>query len=360
MATTLLVQTKAGYAVVSDAHVILASNASESASRFLGILVAVGGFIAILLIIFLVAGRVTGKLQRPLTILICLVPAVVLALIGLVIPAIDTIVTSFTNQQALTQLPAYIHGVGLKNYGYAFTDPESRSTLIRTLQWLIIVPIVAVAVGLAVALLTDRMKRPGLAKTLIFLPTAISGVGASLIWSYVYNAPVYNNDGSAGAQTGLLSQLAIKLGWKHPPAWLITSPGNIYLEMMILIWIQAGFAMVVLGAALKAIPEDILEAARMDGANGFTLFRTVQIPMIRNTLVVVATTITIATLKIFDIVQTINNGNFNTDVLAHKMYTDMFVTNQVGRGAALAVILFLCVVPLVAYNVVQLRKDRTR
>ncbi len=328
--------------MASDSHLVLASDASESASRVLGILIAVGGFLLLLYIVFLIAGRVRGKAQRPLTTIVLLGPAVAFVLIGLVVPAIDTILTSFTNQQSLGEPSRLIRNIGLDNYKFAFTDPESRATLIRTLQWLIIVPLASVFIGLIIALLTDRMKRPALAKTLIFLPTAISGVGAALIWSYVYNAPIYNNDGSAGSQTGLLSQLAIKLGWTHPPAWLTSGPGNIYLEMVILIWIQAGFAMVVLGAALKAISDDVLEAARMDGANGFRLFRTIQVPMIRTTLIVVVTTITIATLKLYDIVATINDGNFDTDVLARKMYGDMFVTGQVGRGAALAVILFLC------------------
>jgi alpha-glucoside transport system permease protein len=130
--------------------------------------------------------------------------------------------------------------------------------------------------------------------------------------------------------------------------------------MIIMIWIQAGFAMVVLGAALKSIPDEIIEAARMDGADGVTLFRTVQIPMIRNTIVVVGTTVMIATLKVFDIVFTVTNGNYNTDILARQMYADLFVTNQVSRGSALAVILFLCVLPLVIYNVIQLRKERAR
>jgi alpha-glucoside transport system permease protein len=339
---------------------ILASTASDSVSRLIGVVEAVAGFLAILFAIFFLAGRVSGRLQRPLTIFICMVPAVLLAIIGLVVPAIDTIITSFGNQQAITEPPNLVKGVGFKNYSFALTDPTTRGILLRTLQWLIIVPLASVAVGLLIALLVDRMKFSSVPKTLIFLPTAISGVGASLIWSYVYNAPVIQNNGKPGTQTGLLSELAVKLGWKNPPEWLTTSPGNIYLEMVILIWIQAGFAMVVLGAALRAIPDEIIEAARMDGATGFTLFRTVQVPMIRSTLVVVLTTITIATLKLYDIVQTINNGNFNTDVLAHAMYNDMFVTSQVGRGAALAVILFLCVIPLVAYNVVQLRKERAR
>jgi alpha-glucoside transport system permease protein len=202
------------------------------------------------------------------------------------------------------------------------------------------------------------MRRPGLAKTLIFLPTAISGVGASLIWALVYDAPNYNQNGTPSSQTGLLSQLAIALGWKHPPNWLLSSPANSYLLMIILVWIQVGFAMVVLGAALKAIPEEIIEAARIDGATGARLFRTVQVPMIRNTLIVVATTITIASLKLFDIVFTVTSGNYNTDVLANQMYSELFVTNQTGRGSALAVILFLCVVPLVTYNVIQMRRER--
>ena len=226
--------------------------------------------------------------------------------------------------------------------------------------WIVLVPLVTVAIGLLLALLFDRMKRVDFAKTLIFLPTAISFVGASLIWAYVYNAPVYNQDGTPGTQTGLLSKIAISLGWKHPPNWILDSPLNTFLLMVILIWIQVGFAMVVLGAALKAIPEEIIEAARIDGATGVTLFRTVQIPMIRNTLVVVATTITIASLKIFDIVFTVTGGNYNTDVLADQMYNQLFVTNQTGRGSALAVILFLCVVPLVVYNVFQIRRERAR
>ena len=355
--------------MAQPSHVILASTFSDSVSRIASVLEAVGGFLAILIIIFFVAGRVTGRFQKPLTILICLGPAVLLVVVGLVIPAIQTVLLSFKNQQFLGEQPCPPHpspgfpcvkGVGLDNYKYDFQDPYTRSTFYHTIAWFIIVPLVTVVVGLLAALLLDHMRHTGVPKTLIFLPTAISLVGGSLIWSYVYNSPVYQNNGQPGDQTGLLSQIAISLGWKHPPSWLTTSPGNIFLEMVILIWIQVGFAMVVLNAALKAIPEDVLEAARMDGATGFTLFRTVQVPMIRTTLVVVTTTIMIMTLKAFDIVFTINNGNFGTDVLANQLYTQMFTTNQVSRGASLAVILFICVTPLVIYNVVQLRKERAR
>jgi alpha-glucoside transport system permease protein len=350
--------------MAATAPLLLASTFSESVSKLWGVLEAVGGFVAILLIVFLVAGRATGRLQRPLTILICLGPAVVLALVGLVIPAVVTFVTSLHNQQFLGEKSCPPHPspgfpcskyVGSQNYKYAFTDPDTRTALIHTVLWFVIVPLVTVGVGLIAALLLDRMRHTSLPKTLIFLPTAISFVGGAAIWQYVYS---YIEPSQP--QTGLLSEVVIKLGWKNPPNWLTSSPLNIYLEMIILIWIQAGFAMVVLNAALKGIPDDIIEAARMDGATGFTLFRTVQVPMIRTTMVVVLTTIMITTLKIFDIVFTLNNGNFNTDVLARKMYADMFVTSQVSRGAALAVILFICVTPLVIFNVVQLRKERAR
>jgi alpha-glucoside transport system permease protein len=338
---------------------ILASTLSDAGSRLLSVLEAVGGFVAILLIIFFIAGRVTGRMQKPLTIVICLGPAILLLVVGLIVPAIQTIITSFKDQQFLGEIncpphpsPGFpcVKGAGVSNYKQAFTDPYTQGTLIHTVLWLAVVPTVTVIIGLLAALLMDRMKHTALPKTLIFLPTAISLVGGSAIWLNIYNPP----------PTGLLSTVLINLGWKHPPAWLLTSPANNFFMMVILIWIQAGFAMVVLNAALKAIPEDVLEAARMDGATGFTLFRTVQVPMIRSTIIVVLTTIMIMTLKAFDIVFTLTNGNFDSDVLANQLYNEMFVTNQVSRGAALAVILFICVTPLVIFNVVQLRKERAR
>jgi len=323
----------------------------QAATTLLGVVEAVGGFVAILAIVFFVAGRATGRLQRPIAIVVCLGPALFLVTLGLIVPAITTINNSLKNQQFLGQLETKY--IGFKNYSYAFTDPYTQQTIVRTVLWLLIVPTLAVFVGLLMALLVDRMKYASIPKTMVFLPTAISFVGAAVIWSYVYNYVTPSQP-----QTGLLSQVVMKLGWSNPPNWLINVPLNTFLEMVIMIWIQAGFAMVVLGAALKSIPDEIIESARLDGASGVTLFRTVQIPMIRNTLVVVMTTVMITTLKVFDIVFTINNGNFDTDVLARQMYADMFVTNQVSRGSALAVILFLAVTPLVYYNIRQLRRER--
>lgn len=197
------------------------------------------------------------------------------------------------------------------------------------------------------------MRRQALYKSLIFMPMAVSLVGASIIWKFVYEAR-----DSSQQQIGLLSQLAISLGWEHPPNWILSQPLNNFLLMAVMVWVQTGFAMVVLSAAIKAIPDEVTEAARLDGARGLQLFWYVTVPMIRTTLVVVLTTVMITTLKAFDIVRTMTGGNFGTQVLANEMYSQSFVQFNVGRGSALAVILFLAVLPLVAYNIVQLRKER--
>ena len=196
------------------------------------------------------------------------------------------------------------------------------------------------------------MRRESIPKSLIFMPMAISFVGASIIWGLVY---AYRDPSQE--QVGLLSQVVLWLGIE-PPNWILLQPWNNFLLMVIMIWIQTGFAMVVLSAAIKAIPGDVVEAATLDGATGWRLFSKVTIPMIRTTLIVVVTTIMIATLKIFDIVRVMTNGNFGTQIVANEMYSQAFVQFDVGRGSALAVVLFLGVIPLVTYNIVQLRRER--
>jgi alpha-glucoside transport system permease protein len=270
----------------------------------------------------------------------------VLLLIGLVVPAIRTIYLSFRSDDSSRFL-------GGKNYTWAFTTSAIHEVLINTLLWIIIAPVFATGLGLAMALLVDRMKRQAVYKSLIFMPMAISFVGASIIWRFVYEAR-----DPTQPQIGLLSQVVMALGWKQPPNWILSHPLNNFLLMVIMVWVQTGFAMVVLSAAIKAIPDEILEAARMDGAKGGKLFVFVTIPMIRNTLIVVLTTVMITTLKVFDIVRTMTGGNFGTQVLANEMYSQSFVQFNNGRGSALAVILFIAVLPLVGYNIVQLRKER--
>jgi alpha-glucoside transport system permease protein len=318
----------------------------DAAVKFGNMLGAVAGFLGILVLVLYAAGRATGRWSRPVIQLVFLGPAVVLVSVGLVIPAIRTMYLSLRNDDSSRFL-------GAKNYVWAFTSDDIHHVLLNTLLWIIIAPTVTTALGLAIALLVDRLRSQAVYKSLIFAPMAISFVGASIIWKFVYNF----RDPSE-PQIGLLSQVVMGLGWQHPPNWILSQPLNSFLLMVIMVWVQTGFAMVVLSAAIKAIPEEILEAAKMDGARGGRLFFYVTIPMIRNTLIVVLTTVMITTLKVFDIVRTMTGGNFGTQVLANEMYSQSFVQANYGRGSALAVMLFVAVLPLVAYNIIQLRRER--
>ncbi len=305
-------------------------------------------FFAVLLLILYLAGRSRGKIQTPLARLIFLGPAVLLLVVGLVVPAFQTFLLSFKDATGRKD-------VGLNNYSWIFTTEDNRQFLINTVLWIIVTPIASTILGLTLALLLDRMKRESVPKALIFMPMAISFVGASIIWGLVYE---YRDPVEGGDQVGLLSAVVMKLGLSDPPNWLLWQPWNNYLLMIIMIWIQVGFAMVVLSAAIKAIPMEITEAAMLDGATGWNLFQRVTVPMIRGTLVVVLTTIAIGVLKVFDIVRTMTNGNFGTQVVANEMYAQSFVQFDYGRGSALAVVLFVAVVPLIVYNIVQLRKEQ--
>jgi alpha-glucoside transport system permease protein len=319
---------------------------TDAATKFSSAFAAIAVFFAIVLLVFFAAGRAAGRASRPLTIAVFLGPAIVLLLVGLVAPAIRTLYLSFGNDDST-------RFVGGGNYGWAFTTDAIHQVLANTLLWIVIAPVLATVLGLAMALLVDRMRRQAVYKSLIFMPMAISFVGASIIWKFVYDA----RDPSL-PQIGLLSQAAISLGWRHPPNWILEHPLNNVLLMVIMIWVETGFAMVVLSAAIKAIPNEILEAVRIDGARSGQTFYYVTVPMIRNTLIVVLTTVMITTLKVFDIVRTMTGGNFGTQVLANEMYSQSFVQFNVGRGSALAVILFIGVLPLVGYNIVQLRRER--
>lgn len=323
---------------------ILTSSLSKLGQMSLVVIV----FFAILLIVFFAAGRATGRFQRPVAVLVFFGPAALLLIVGLLYPAIRTFIYSLYG-------PGSVNYIGGKNYVWAFTDPGMRIVLINTVLWIVIAPILSTAFGLTLALLSDRMRKrsEAITKSLIFMPMAISFVGASIIWKFVYQ---YIDPSQP--QIGLLEQVVLWLGWKNPPNWLLSSPLNTFLLMVIMIWVQTGFAMVVLSAAIKAIPTDVVEAASLDGASGWKLFSRVTIPMIRGTLVVVLTTIMIAVLKIFDIVRTMTGGNFNTSVLANEMYSQAFVQADNGHGSALAVILFVGVVPLIIYNVRMLRKEQ--
>ncbi|MGW6913610.1 carbohydrate ABC transporter permease [Kitasatospora sp. NPDC054939] len=330
---------------VPDA-VLTAGAWDDAAIKFGNGLGAIAGFLGILLLVFFAAGRATGRIARPLAAAVFLGPAALLLLVGLVVPLVRTVYLSLYSDDSS-------RFVGGENFGWALTSDTIREVLLTTGLWLVVAPLAATGLGLLLALLVDRMRGQAVYKSLIFMPMAISLVGASIIFKFVYES----RDPSQ-QQIGLLSQLAISLGWENPPNWMLAQPLNTFLLMAVMVWVQTGFAMVVLSAAIKAIPDEVTEAARLDGASGVRLFWYVTVPMIRTTVVVVLTTVMITTLKAFDIVRTMTGGNFGTQVLANEMYSQSFVQFDTGRGSALAVILFLAVLPLVAYNIVQLRKER--
>jgi alpha-glucoside transport system permease protein len=334
-------------ATTLPAHpVILAGALGDTGSKLGQALEALAVFFAIGLLVFYAAGRATGRIHRPLAITVLLGPALILLTVGLVIPAVRTIYLSLRSADSSSF-------VGGRNFGWAFTNGSIQQDLLNTLLWILIAPVAATGLGLLIAVLVDRLKHQAVYKSLIFLPMAISFVGASIIFKFVYD---YRGPGLP--QDGLLSQIAISLGWKNPPNWILSHPLNNFLLMSIMVWVQTGFAMVVLSAAIKAIPEDITDAARVDGARGLAMAFRITLPMIRNTLIVVLTTVMIITLKLFDIIRTMTGGNFGTDVLANEMYNQTFTEFDFGRGSALAVILFAGVLPLVAYNIHQLRRER--
>jgi alpha-glucoside transport system permease protein len=307
-------------------------------------LLALAVVLAVIAALFYLGSVAPRWLRNKLVVVIFAGPALLLVTIGLVIPAIRTIILSFKGADLVGA-----HWIGWKNYNWIVHDPDIHVVLRNTVLWIAIAPAVATGAGLGLAVLIDKMKRESIPKSLIFAPMAVSFVGASIIWGLVYQ---HN-------QTGLITALVHEIGWKNPPYWLLWKPWNNFLLMVILVWIETGFAMVLLSAAIKGIPRDVIEAAELDGAGGWRQFTNVTIPMIRPTLVVVLTTIMIATLKLFDIIAATTGGNYNTSVLSFEMYNQTFVVDNIGRGAALAIILFLAVTPVMLYNIRVLRRERT-
>ncbi len=266
------------------------------------------------------------------------IPALLFLTIYLVYPVFETLRLSFFDKFGQKF-------VGFDNYTWALTDNIFWQAALNNIGWLIIVPFFATAFGLVIAVLADRLWWGNIAKSLIFMPMAISFVGASVIWKFVYT---YRGPGIE--QIGVLNAIVTGMGLP-PQAWITIPFLNSVLLMVILIWIQTGFAMVILSAALRGIPEETLEAARIDGANDVRIFFDIMIPQIWGTLIVVWTTITITVLKVFDIVYAMTNGEFQTQVLANLMYRWMFISGDYGRGSTIAVILMLAVVPIMVWNI---------
>lgn len=273
-------------------------------------------------------------------------PALVILSVYLVYPAINTLWLSFRGPRGDTF-------VGLDNYAFVFTDPGMLRSLRNTVGWVIVVPVVATAIGLGFAVLADKLKRAeSFSKSLIFLPMAVSFVGAAIVWRFIYN---FRPQGF-GEQIGLLNGIMDAVG-ANPVAWLQQEPWNNLLLMVIMIWMQTGFAMVILSSAIKGVPGELLEAARIDGASEIQVFWRVVVPNIMSTIVVVLTTMVINVLKVFDIVFVMTGGQFGTEIVAQQMIREFFVLRNFGTGAAVAVFMFVAVIPVMILNVRRFRAE---
>jgi len=285
---------------------------STTITKFTSVFTAIAFFFIVLGVLFAIAGRANGKKARPIALVIFLAPALVLLVAGLIIPAIRTFLFSFMN-------PDSNEWIGFENYYWMTQDPNVRTIMVNTILWIIVVPIFTAALGLLLAIMLDRIKHESIPKSLLFMPMAISFVGASIIFKFVYE---YNEPDDV--QIGLLSAIVKFLG-ATPSDWMLSKPLNTFLLMIIYVWTQMGFGMVILSAAIKAVPADIVEASALDGAHGWRLFRNITFPMIKGTFIVVLATGVVGALKVFDIVRTMTGGNFSTNVLANEMYSQVFV-----------------------------------
>ncbi|TGN62443.1 sugar ABC transporter permease [Paracoccus liaowanqingii] len=272
-------------------------------------------------------------------------PAILFLSMYLVYPVLDSFWRSLFNSNGSSF-------VGLDNYVWLMGDAKFRESMVNNMMWLLVVPALSTVFGLIAAQLTDRIKWGNIGKSLIFMPMAISFVGAGVIWKFIYE---YRASGET--QIGLLNWIVTQFGGE-PQIWLTLPVWNNLLLMIVLVWIQTGFAMVILSAALRGIPEETIEAAILDGASPLQVFFKIKVPQIMGTIAVVWTTITIVVLKVFDIVFVMTNGQWGTQVLANLMYDWMFRgTPDYGRGSAIAIVLMILVTPIMVWNIYNARKE---
>jgi alpha-glucoside transport system permease protein len=277
-----------------------------------------------------------------------MLPALLFLSVYLAYPVVETLRMSFMERQG-----AEFVWVGTSNYQQMFAEQKFWEAMSNNMLWLVIVPAASTVMGLLVAQLTDRIAWGNIAKSLIFMPMAISFVGASVIWKLVYDTRPIDQE-----QIGLLNALYLFFGGDAPQTWITMPFWNNLLLMVVLVWIQTGFAMVILSAALRSIPEETVEAAILDGANPWQVFFRIKMPQIKSTILVVWTTITITVLKVFDIVYAMTNGQWNTQILANYMFDKLFRANDWGVGSAAAMIIMLLVTPILVWNIYNARQEQ--
>jgi alpha-glucoside transport system permease protein len=315
-------------------------------NTLLTVIAGVGAAIVLYWVLNKLAELLPGKWEDRVKPYLYILPAVGAICLYIVYPAIQTIVYSFANAQST-------RFVGLDNYSRLFSSSGFRQTLLTTLVWLVVAPLAAVVLGLFIATLVDRLRPRAekTAKTVIFFPMAISAVGAATVWKFVY---AYKPPGQPqiGLQNGIITAFGA-----DPVAWLTVR--SFYLNTMLLIvmflWGQVGFSMVLLSAAIKGVPTDTIEAGRVDGASERQIFRRIITPQIMPTVVTVYVTVLIGVLKLFDVVYVMTNGNFNTNVLATAFFNELFTNFNSGAAAAIVVLLMIAVIPVMVFQVRQFR-----
>jgi alpha-glucoside transport system permease protein len=320
-------------------------------NALIAIVAGVGGIIVFFWLLNALVERFPPKWEHRLKPYVFIGPAIAVLGMFLVYPAIRTAYLSFFDNRSEDF-------VGAANYQLLAGDPDMRSLIFNNVLWILIVPTISVAIGLLVAVLADRLKPiwEKISKSIIFLPMAISFVGAATIWGFIYTWRPAGSD-----QIGLLNAVWTAFGGE-PQTWLQISAGrvNSILMMIIVIWLQVGFAMVLLSAAIKNVPEDTLEAARIDGANEVQIFWRVTVPQIRSTIMVVLTTIVILVLKVFDVVFVMTGGRYETDLIAVRFIRELFSARRFGVAAALVVVLIIATIPVMIYNIRQFREQEAR
>ena len=317
-------------------------------NSLVAVLIGVGAALILYWVLNKLAELLPTKWEERLKPYAYILPAYAAMALYLIYPSIQTIIYAFKDSSSSAW-------VGFDNFSSLFGSSDFRSTLYNTLLWILIVPAATVIIGLAVAVLSDRLRPSAekFAKTLIFLPMAISMVGAATVWRFVYAFRPQGQD-----QIGLQNAV-IGLFGHDPVPWLQQSQFhlNSLLLMVMLLWAQVGLSMVLLSAAIKGVPTDTLEAARIDGANERQIFFRVVVPQIMGTIVVVFVTTTITVMKTFDIVYVMTNGNFNTNILAVEFYNQLFTNFNNGASAAIVVLIMVAVTPVMAFQVRQFRRE---
>jgi alpha-glucoside transport system permease protein len=323
------------------------SNAPQLVIVVVAIIWGVGG----IAILFVMTNWIVEQLPDPwpgrIQPFVFIGPAVAIMGWYLAVPVVRTLILSFKNDIS-TQW------VGLDNYIFAFTDRIMMETFRNNLLWMIVGTSFSVGIGLLVAVLADRSRFESIYKSIIFMPMAISFVGAGVIWKFIYT---YKGEGIGINEIGLLNAIVIALGGTPQP-WLSLPPWNTFFLIAIMVWLQTGYAMVILSSAIKGIPAELLEAARIDGASEIQAFFLISIPIIKGTLITVTTTIVIFSLKLFDIVRVMTGGNNGTNVIANEFYLQRFTYGNTGRASAIAIVLLVAVIPVIVNNLREFNRDR--